>query len=327
MERAEASGIFTPHAAEALEVFGVQPTRIELVSLSENVTFRVETRSPEETYALRLHRPGYNTRAELLSERMWTRALREAGIRTPEDMTAGNGDSFVAVGSGEETSRLAGLTRWISGDLLSIRIERAVRADETLEALRGLGALTARLHDQTRAWRPPEGFSRRSLEVQTLLASTSSWGGFWRHPRLSRADQRLLAAAGRRLVRRLSACERTPDTFGLIHADLHPGNVIVQDEGPAVIDFDDAGFGWRLYDIAAALFHADAPEAERAFLEGYDSAGAVRLETDLLALFRLMRALALIGWLAHRPELDNSERFEALRVRSLSLAGTCLSRY
>jgi Ser/Thr protein kinase RdoA (MazF antagonist) len=327
MERAEAAALFTPHAAEALEAFGVRPTRLELVSLSENVTFRVETTSPEETYALRLHRPGYNTRAELLSERMWTRALREAGIRTPEDMTAGNGDSFVAVGSGEETSRLAGLTRWIGGDLLSTRIERAVRADETLEALRGLGALTARLHDQTRAWRPPEGFSRRSLEVETLLASTSSWGGFWRHPRLSRADQRLLAAAGRRLMRRLSACERTPDTFGLIHADLHPGNVIVQDEGPAVIDFDDAGFGWRLYDIAAALFHADAPEAERAFLEGYDSAGAVRLETDLLALFRLMRALALIGWLAHRPELDNSERFEALRVRSLSLAGTCLSRY
>ena len=327
MERAEAAALFTPHAAEALEAFGVRPTRLELVSLSENVTFRVEITSPEETYALRLHRPGYNTCAELLSERMWTRALREAGIRTPEDMTTRDGDSFVAVGSGEETSRLAGLTRWIGGDLLSTRIERAVRADETLEALRGLGALTARLHDQTRAWRPPEGFSRRSLEVETLLAPTSSWGGFWRHRRLSRADQRLLAAAARRLVRRLSACERTPDTFGLIHADLHPGNVIVQEEGPAVIDFDDAGFGWRLYDIAAALFHADAPEAERAFLEGYDSAGAVRLETDLLALFRLMRALALIGWLAHRPELDNAERFEALRVRTLGLAGTCLSRY
>ena len=69
MERAEAAALFTPHAAEALEAFGVRPTRLELVSLSENVTFRVETTSPEETYALRLHRPGYNTRAELLSER------------------------------------------------------------------------------------------------------------------------------------------------------------------------------------------------------------------------------------------------------------------
>lgn len=327
MERAEAAALFTPHAAEALEAFGVQPTRIELVSLSENLTFRVETSSPEEIYALRLHRPGYNTHAELVSERIWTRALRKAGIRTPEDMTAGNGDSFVAVGSGEETSRLAGLTRWISGDLLSTRIERAVRADDTLEALRGLGALTARLHDQTRAWRPPEGFLRRSLEVETLLASTSSWGGFWRHPRLSRADQRLLAAAARRLVRRLSACERTPDTFGLIHADLHPGNVIVQDGGPAVIDFDDAGFGWRLYDVAAALFHAEAPETETAFLEGYEAVGAIRLEADLLPLFRLMRALALIGWLAHRPELDNAERFEVIRARAISLAGSCLSRF
>jgi Ser/Thr protein kinase RdoA (MazF antagonist) len=327
MESAEAAAMLAPHAREALDAFGVRPARIALVSCSENVTFRVETASPEETFALRLHRSGYNTLGELLSERMWTRALREAGIQTPEDMTAPDGASFVAVGSGDETARLAGLTRWIHGDLLATRIERAAGPGDTLEALRGLGALTARLHDQTRAWRPPEGFSRRSLEVETLLAPTSTWGCFWRHPRLSRADQRHLAAAARTLVRRISACERTIDTFGLIHADLHPGNVIVQDEGPTVIDFDDAGFGWRLYDIAAALFHSHAPEAEIAFLDGYGGAGAIRLDTGLLPLFRLMRALALIGWLAHRPELDAAERFNALRVRALGLAEMCLSRF
>jgi Ser/Thr protein kinase RdoA (MazF antagonist) len=164
------AALLAPHAREALEAFGVRPARIALVSCSENVTFRVETASPEETFALRLHRSGYNTLGELLSERMWTRALREAGIQTPEDMTAPDGASFVAVGSGHETARLAGLTRWIHGDLLATRIERAAGPGDTLEALRGLGALTARLHDQTRAWRPPEGFSRRSLEVETLLS-------------------------------------------------------------------------------------------------------------------------------------------------------------
>jgi hypothetical protein len=40
-----------------------------------------------------------------------------------------------------------------------------------------------------------------------------------------------------------------------------------------------------------------------------------------------MRALALIGWLAHRPELDAAERFNALRVRALGLAEMCLSRF
>ena len=88
MESAEAAAMLAPHAREALEAFGVRPARIALVSCSENVTFRVETASPEETFALRLHRSGYNTLGELLSERMWTRALREAGIQTPEDMTA-----------------------------------------------------------------------------------------------------------------------------------------------------------------------------------------------------------------------------------------------
>lgn len=327
MERAETAILFASHAAGALEAFGVRPTKLELVSLSENVTFRVGTASPEETFALRLHRPGYNSLAELLSERIWTRALREAGIQTPEDMTTPGGESFVRVGSGDETSRLAGLTRWIPGDLLSARIERAARADETLDALRGLGALTARLHNQTRAWQAPETFTRRTLEIAPLLGPGSSWGGFWRHPRLTHEEQRVLKGAALRLQRRLKAADRSIEAFGLIHADLHPGNVILQDQGPAIIDFDDAGFGWRLYDVAAAVFHAEAPEAETAFLEGYDEVSPIRLETDLLPLFRLMRALALIGWLAHRPELDHPDRFETLRRRALDIAATCLARF
>ena len=68
-------------AETALPHWGLQPERMELVSRSENIVFRLET--PNGAHALRLHRPGYHTLAELESELQWTRALNAAGVQAP----------------------------------------------------------------------------------------------------------------------------------------------------------------------------------------------------------------------------------------------------
>ena len=47
---------------------------------------------------------------------------------------------------------------------------------------------------------------------------------------------------------------RTPGTFGLIHADLHLDNTLFADGEARLIDFDDCGFGYRIYDVAVALW-------------------------------------------------------------------------
>ncbi|HLY78646.1 MAG TPA: hypothetical protein VKQ70_04690, partial [Caulobacteraceae bacterium] len=80
MDKAEARRVFTPAASQALKAFPIEPTGLELVALSENVTFRVTDRRDGAAYVLRLHRPGYHTLGELNSERIWTRALADAGI-------------------------------------------------------------------------------------------------------------------------------------------------------------------------------------------------------------------------------------------------------
>lgn len=45
-----------------------------------------------------------------------------------------------------------------------------------------------------------------------------------------------------------------PGLFGLIHADLHLDNALFLPGGGRLIDFDDCGFGYRLYDIAVGLW-------------------------------------------------------------------------
>ena len=68
-------GHFRPAALEALGAFPIEPDALELMSLSENVTYRVVDRRDGVAYALRLHRPWYHTLDELISERDWIRAL------------------------------------------------------------------------------------------------------------------------------------------------------------------------------------------------------------------------------------------------------------
>jgi Ser/Thr protein kinase RdoA (MazF antagonist) len=102
----------------------------------------------------------------------------------------------------------------------------------------------------------------------------------------------------------------------MIHADLHPGNVLVRpDAGLSVIDFDDAAFGWYAYDLAVALSRYEGGAAldtfEAALLRGYRARRAFDEEAQL-PLFRLVRRLAVIGWLGQRPEIDPGPRLEEL---------------
>ncbi len=70
---------------------------------------------------------------------------------------------------------------------------------------------------------------------------------------VSAADAALVEAAietVRVATRELGA---QPDTFGLIHADLHQENYLFHGGMARAIDFDDCGWGFYLYDLAVTL--------------------------------------------------------------------------
>ena len=46
--------------------------------------------------------------------------------------------------------------------------------------------------------------------------------------------------------------------FGLVHADLRLANLIANGDEIQVIDFDDCGLSWYLYDLACALTFLEA---------------------------------------------------------------------
>lgn len=311
---------FAPAAREALKAFPIEPDALELMSHSENVTYRVVDRRDGAAYVLRLHRPWYHTLDELISERHWIRALDGAGIAIQSPVTTRDGEEYAAVTiPATRERRFAGLARWTEGRVLADVLRET--ADTTMAARRfeQLGALTASLHDQAAAWRPPALFARHALDADGLMGAVPHWGPFWDHRGFSAAERQVVLDARDRLHAALARLSREPAAYSLIHADMHPGNVLVDGDRLTVIDFDDAGWGWHAYDIAVALFYHQRVAAfdslERAYVEGYRS---VRPLPDqvlaLLPMFRLVRGLAQIGWFHQRPELDRLARFEETKA-------------
>lgn len=62
-----------------------------------------------------------------------------------------------------------------------------------------------------------------------------------------------------------------PPAVGLIHADLHHGNLLLDGEAWTAIDFDDAVIGPYVVDLAIPLYHAVATQPEREPTEAADA--------------------------------------------------------
>ena len=78
-----------------------------------------------------------------------------------------------------------------------------------------------------------------------------------------------------------------------------------------LLDFDDAGYGWHLFEIATSLyFHIGEPyfdAIERATLDGYRSQRELPTsDVALLPLFYAARGFTYLGWVHTRQETETA---------------------
>ena len=89
--------------------------KVELVSRSENVVFRVDAEDGRPTRCACIA-PAITRLAELESEPLWTAALNEAGIGAPVAERTRAGDHYAVVGvPGTQEVRHVGLVPWFEG--------------------------------------------------------------------------------------------------------------------------------------------------------------------------------------------------------------------
>ncbi|MDH3439501.1 MAG: phosphotransferase, partial [Gammaproteobacteria bacterium] len=96
-------------------------------------------------------------------------------------------------------------------------------------------------------------------------------------------------------------------------------NIMVDEDGVRLIDFDDAGFGWHLFELVTALIFIRGEDyfdrAEQALIEGYRKHRSLTdMDLELLPLFYLARSTTYVGWVHTRSETETARELTPLIV-------------
>jgi Ser/Thr protein kinase RdoA (MazF antagonist) len=306
-----------------LPVAGVAPIKVR-----ENAVFRIDLVGGGRA-VLRVHRDGYHSDPELQSEFAWLRALAAGGIEVPRVIASRSGREFEIVScAGVAGTRQIDVFEWIDGDQLG-SVETGVGSDETLVAAQyeQIGRLAARMHNHTSAWSPPPGFQRHCWNAPGLVGERPLWGRFWDLEALTRSERDTLCRARAAIAEDLDTYGAGPDRYGLIHADLVPENVLVDGERLCVIDFDDAGFGWHLFELATSLYFITAdrvyPAAREALIRGYRRERPLSDEAlAKLPLFLAARGTTYLGWIHTRQDSETARELTSYMVERACVVAT-----
>jgi Ser/Thr protein kinase RdoA (MazF antagonist) len=318
-------------AADALAAYGAHPdATIDLLNVSENATFLVS--DPEAgPSVLRVHRLGYHSELEIASELAWMAALRaEAGVRTPQVLAARDGRKIVTV-----AERAGGAERQCVRFEFLPGIEPAGETGGALAAshFAELGEITARMHRHARGWSRPAWFTRFHWDYAAAFGATARWGRWQDGIGVGPAERAILTRLDHVLRARLATFGAGPARYGLVHADTRLANLLVHDESISVIDFDDSGFSWYLYDLGTAVsFFEHSPEVPAlvdSWLTGYHRAGQLPAEDQAeIWTFIMFRRLLLTAWIGSHRGVDFAAGLGAGYTRgSCDLAESYLSRH
>jgi Ser/Thr protein kinase RdoA (MazF antagonist) len=181
--------------------------------------------------------------------------------------------------------------------------------DHLVEKFEVLGEVTARMHLHSQRWRRPENFERHVWDFSTSLGERPHWGR-WRDgmgldaPKLALFQRTVDLMEGR-----LAKFGKAPERFGLIHCDMRLANLLIDGDEVKVIDFDDCGFSWHLYDAATAVSFFEhekhVPELMASWVKGYRRAHVLPDEDEAeIPTFVMLRRMILVAWIGSHAETD-----------------------
>lgn len=306
-------------AEAALDAYGLRGARLTFVQYTANIVYRVDVPNPTPNtngpgfyvpnrYLLRVL---YTNHWEgVKGEMTWLAALsREAGIPVPEPVPTLEGELLTRIAMpGMPEERIVSLMRWIDGQ----RLTNGFRPDH----FRAWGRAVARVHEFSAGWQPPEGFERPvwdwegqlggryfDCSIEELVALM---------PQHLRGPFEIVSLETREVMEGLG---KGPGVYGLIHADTFPENVLFKAGDAYLIDFEDCGFGYWLWDVAVALclwpWTEEWTWRRDAFLDGYSQVRTLP-ESQLrhLDLFMAAQYATMVLWASLFIRNDPARRAE-----------------
>ena len=264
-------------AETALPEYGLDGAKLTFQHYEGNAIFRVDLPdAPVEQdddvfvpnrYNLRLL--SMNDPEATAGELIWLAALQnEAGLPVPAPVPTLDGKLLTTRKTpGVPGGKVVSLMRWVDGKQLTQKSLRPHHA-------RAWGRLVAKLHQFAAGWTPPQGYIRFHWDWDGILGN-----GVLDEPvdelivampDKYREPFEIISAETRSAMDELS---KGPEVYGIVHIDMYLENVLFKSGKPRIIDFEDSGFGYYLYDLGIIfsqwMWNDEMAWFRPVFLEGY----------------------------------------------------------
>ena len=216
----------------AARLFGADPEALTGLGAFESDVYRFD--GPHGPAVLKVMPQGHRSASQVRGEVDWLLALVEAGVPVARPVPSQAGrwveeldDGTVLVAFAAAPGSLTRPTDWSAARVTA------------------WGELLGRLQAHGRAWRPAEVRRRPLLEHTYLIRAAE----------LVPDDPGFVAAVAELMPAAEALLGDGPDA-GLVHADLHHGNLLLHEERWTAIDFDDCAYGSYAFDLAMPLYYA-----------------------------------------------------------------------
>ena len=311
-------------AARALRDRARTPT-LTLLNISENATYAVDDPATGERSVLRVHRPGYHSRAAIESELAW--------IARPARATTSSARPRCCPPATARPWRPAG-TRTASE-----RHVGPVRLGATAPSRPGSGSSTTSASSARSrpgctctpaAWARPAGVHPVPLGLRdvdrrragTGAAGRTGWPSARPSSRCSAGSTaRCATGSPPSATGRTGSASSTPTcgwrTCSSTRTTCRPA--------VTVIDFDDCGFGWFMYDLGSSLSFIEHDPQVPELIDAWVARLPRRwrrcraAEEAELPTFVLLRRLLLVAWIGSHSDTDLAqemgEEFTAVSLR------------
>jgi len=185
--------------------------------------------------------------------------------------------------------------------------------------VRKVGVLLAKLHRHTANWMVSAGFERPCFDSRciddTLIGLQKTTLCFSNHCVAA------LKEGAERTKRLVDSFEKTKDTWGIIHADIIPPNLLYHCDELRPIDFGACGFGHYVWDIATTMPFVPL-HLRKALIDAY--AAVYPLPDDYIQViegFFIACRLQVLGFFLHLPDAtmwvpDEYEKFAQRELAS-----------
>jgi Ser/Thr protein kinase RdoA (MazF antagonist) len=305
-----------PLAQEIIDGYDLGECQIESINHEYNSTFKVTTANGEK-YALRINVNSGRTLEQLRAEIFFVEhLLANSNLKLPSPVVNRQGSPISSAFHVLLNQELhAVLFSWLEGE---------EPGDEpTLEQARATGVLMAKMHQATVGVSLPKEASLHTAtdplwKTEDLISKSE----------FADANSQVLIVKALQRIQDVQTQLFETNQPQLIHADVHPWNLMWNAGELAVFDFDDCVIGLPAQDVAVTVYYFDEQEHIDEFLAGYTSVQPLpEVTEDQAEVLKLQRRLYLLNYLHETSNPEHTEMIPKYLAETCRRIGVYFEQY